>query len=159
MRRITNILKKFVIYLRVWTKFILIFLAGLAIIGFIIFVVYKPMYSVSLNGEFIGYTEDRSKLQKKLNNYIQSGDDKLVAFVEIDKLPEYSLCLLKKGLTANDEEIFNKVISSGISYYKYYAVLENNEEKYYVQSYEEADKLFPVWLCISTMLQIFTASI
>lgn len=141
MRRITNILKKFVIYLRVWTKFILIFLAGLAIIGFIIFVVYKPMYSVALNGEFIGYTEDRSKLQKKLNNYIQSGDDKLVAFVEIDKLPEYSLCLLKKGLTANDEEIFNKVISSGISYYKYYAVLENNEEKYYVQTYEEADKI------------------
>ncbi len=118
---------------------ILMLVVGLAIIGFIVFVVYKPMYSVTLNNEFIGYTEDRSKLQKKLNNYIQSGDDKLVAFVEIDSLPEYRLCLLKKGLTANDEEIFNRVISSGVPYYKYYAVLENNEEKFFVQTYDEAD--------------------
>ena len=44
-------------------------LVGLAIIGFVVFVVYKPMYSVSLNGEFIGYTEDKSKLQKKINTY------------------------------------------------------------------------------------------
>ena len=139
MITITHIIKNIVIYLRASIKVILMLLIGLAIIGFVVFVVYKPMYSVSLNGEFIGYTEDRSKLQKKLNNYIQSGDDNLVAFVEIDNLPEYNLCLLKKGLTANDDEIFNKVISSGVPYYKYYAILENNEEKYYVQSYDEAE--------------------
>ena len=102
---------------------------------------YKPMYSVSLNGEFIGYTEDRSRLQKKLNDYIKSGDSQTVAFVEIDNLPEYNLCLLQKGLTANDDEIFSKVISSGVPYYKYYAILENGEEKYYVSSFEEADSI------------------
>lgn len=139
MRTITYVLKNIVIYLKASIKMILMLIAGLAIIGFIVFVVYKPMYSVSLKGEFIGYTEDRSKLQKRLNNYIQSGDNNLVAFVEIDDLPEYSLCLLKKGLTSNDDDIFNTVISSGVPYYKYYAVLENNEEKFYVQSYEEAD--------------------
>ena len=117
------------------------FLIGLAIIGVIVFVVYKPMYSVSLNGEFIGYTEDRSRLQKKLNDYIKSGDSQTVAFVEIDNLPEYNLCLLQKGLTANDDEIFSKVISSGVPYYKYYAILENGEEKYYVSSFEEADSI------------------
>ena len=102
---------------------------------------YKPMYSVSLNGEFIGYTEDRSRLQKKLNDYIKSGDSQTVAFVEIDNLPEYNLCLLQKELTANDDEIFSKVISSGVPYYKYYAILENGEEKYYVSSFEEADSI------------------
>lgn len=101
------------------------FLVGLAIIGFIVFVVYKPMYSVSLNGEFIGYTEDKSKLQKKITNYLDSGDNKNVAFVEVDDLPEYDLCLLQKGLTANDDEIFDKVVSSGVPYYKYYAILDN----------------------------------
>lgn len=116
-------------------------LIGLAIIGFIVFVVYKPMYSVSLNGEFIGYTEDRSRLQKKINEYIKSGDSKTIAFVEIDDLPEYNLCLLQKGLTANDDEIFNKVISSGVPYYKYYAILDSGEEKYYVSSYEEAEAI------------------
>lgn len=102
---------------------------------------YKPMYSVSLNGEFIGYTEDRSRLQKKLDEYINSGDSKTVAFVEIEHLPEYNLCLLQKGLTANDDEIFNTVVSSGVPYYKYYAILENGEEKYYVSSFEEADSI------------------
>ena len=117
------------------------FLVGLAIIGFIVFVVYKPMYSVSLNGEFIGYTEDKSKLQKKITNYLDSGDNKNVAFVEVDDLPEYDLCLLQKGLTANDDEIFDKVVSSGVPYYKYYAILDNGEEKYYVSTYEEADAI------------------
>mgnify|MGYP007056206548 CR=1 FL=1 len=64
---ITNVLKNIVIYLRAWIKLIVVFLIGLAIIGFIVFAVYKPMYSVTLNGEPIGYTEDRGKLQKKIN--------------------------------------------------------------------------------------------
>lgn len=141
MRTITSIFRNIVIFLRTWTKLIVLLLIGLAIIGFIVFVVYKPMYSVSLNGEFIGYTEDRGRLQKKINEYIKSGDSKTVAFVEIDNLPEYNLCLLQKGLTANDNEIFDKVISSGVPYYKYYAILDNGEEKYYVQSYEEAEAI------------------
>ncbi len=116
-------------------------LIGFAIIGFIVFVVYKPMYRVSVGGEVLGYTEDKSELQKKITNYIDNGDSKSVAFVEIDERPEYDLCLLKKGLTANDDEIYNAVISSGVPYYKYYAILENGVEKYYVSTYEEADAI------------------
>ena len=138
---ITNVLKNIVIYLRAWTKWIVVLLIGLAIIGFIVFAVYKPMYSVTLNGDFIGYTEDRGRLQKKINNYIKSGDSKSVAFVEIDKLPEYSLKLLQKGIEANDDDIFNTVIGSGVPYYKYYAILESGEEKYYVSTYEEAEAI------------------
>ena len=114
-------------------------LISVAIIGFIVFVVYKPMYSVTLNGEFIGYTDDKSKLQKKIHNYKNSGDNKSIAFVEIENLPEYKLCLLQKGLSSNDDEIFDKVISSGVPYYKYYAILENGVEKCYVSTYEEAE--------------------
>ena len=49
------------------------------------------------------------------------------------------MCLLKKGIEANDDEIYEKVASTGIPYYKYYAILEDNEEKKYVQTYEEAE--------------------
>ena len=138
---ITSIFKKIVIHLRMWIKLFIVLLIGLAIFGFITLVIYKPMYSVTLNDEFIGYTEDKGKLQKKINNYINSGDNKTVAFVEIDTLPEYTLCLLQKDLTATDDEIFSKVISSGITYYKYYAILDNGEEKYYVETFEEAEKI------------------
>lgn len=102
---------------------------------------YKPMYSVVLNDEFIGYTEDKGELQNKINKYIKTGDSELVAFVEIDSLPEYNLRLLKKGLTANDEDIFSKVISEGTPYYKYYAILDNNEEKHYIKTYEESESI------------------
>lgn len=111
------------------------------IISFLIFVVYKPMYSVTLDGEFLGYTSDKSELQSKINEYIKSGDSQMVAFVEIDNLPSYKMCLLKKGLIANDDEIFESVISTGTPYYKYYAILENGVEKCYVQSYEESEAI------------------
>ena len=130
-----------VIHLRMWTKFIFVLLFSLAIIGFIIFVIYKPMYSVSFNGEEIGYTEDKSDLQHRINEYLKNGDSKTVAFVEVENMPEYKMCLLQKGLVANDDEIFDTVISSGVPYYKYYAILENNEEKYYVANYEECEKV------------------
>ena len=138
---ITSIFKNIVIYLRTGIKLLVMFLVGLAIIGVIVFVAYKPMYRVTLDGEVLGYTEDKSKLSKKINDYLDHGDSKSVAFVEIEEKPEYSLCMLKKGLTANDDEIYTAVISSGVPYYKYYAILENGIEKYYVSTYEEADAI------------------
>ena len=117
----------------------MVLIASLVIIGFLIFVVYKPMYSVSYNGTEIGYTENKSELQKRIDEYVKYGDSKIVAFVEVDSMPEYKMCLLKKGLVANDDEIFDTVVSSGVPYYKYYAILENNEEKYYVTNYEDCE--------------------
>ena len=78
-------------------------------------------------------------MQKRIDEYVKYGDSKIVAFVEVDSMPEYKMCLLKKGLVANDDEIFDTVVSSGVPYYKYYAILENNEEKYYVTNYEDCE--------------------
>lgn len=112
---------------------------ALAIIGGIIILVYNPMYSVTLSGEFVGYTKDKRELQSRITNYIRSGDGKIIAFVDVENLPEYKLCLLKKGIQANDDEIFSTVIDTGVPYYKYYAIIENSEEKNYVETYEEAE--------------------
>ena len=103
--------------------------------------IYKPIYSVTLNGEFIGYSENKSKLQQKINEYIEKGNGENIAFVDIDELPEYKLCFLKKDLPTNDEEIFNKVIEKGQVFYKYYAIRVGDEEKAYVSTYEEAEKV------------------
>ena len=53
--------------------------------------------------------EELSRLQEKINEYIENGDRENVAFVQVQNLPEYKLCLLKKGITPNDDEIFEKV--------------------------------------------------
>lgn len=135
-----NILKKVFIYIRNWIKLVsLIAVAACLIIGMVAFI-YKPTYSVSLNGEFIGYTKNKSDLQQKINDYIENGDGKNIAFVQVDNLPEYKLCLLKKDVQENDSAIFDIVKNSGTEYYKYYAILDEGEEKIYVATYEEAEQ-------------------
>lgn len=87
----------------------LIAIAGALIWAAIIFI-YKPIYSVTLNGEFLGYCEDKAEMQNRINEYMDNGSGENVAFVEINDLPEYKMCLLKKGITTDDDEIFQKVI-------------------------------------------------
>lgn len=134
-------MKKVLIKIRSSVKlFIIISIATFLIAG-IVFSIYKPIYSVTLNGELIGYCSKKSKLQTRIDEYIENGngDNPNLAFVEIESMPQYKMCLLKKGITTNDDEIFNKVISDGKSYYKYYSILENTEEKVYVSDYQTAE--------------------
>lgn len=133
-------MKKVLIHIRTWIKLITLTVIALTLIVGGIAFIYKPTYSVSLNGEFIGYTKDKSNLQSKINEYIENGDGENVAFVQVDDLPEYSLCLLKKNIETNDDEIFGKVKQSGTAYYKYYAIVDNDEEKLYVATFEEAEE-------------------
>lgn len=133
-------MKKLLIHVRSWVKVIsLIFIASMLIVAGFSFI-YKPTYSVTLNGEFIGYTKNKSSLQSKINDYIDNGDGENIAFVQVDDLPEYSLCLLKKDIQTNDDQIFAKVKEIGTTYYRYYAILDEEEEKLYVATYEEAEK-------------------
>lgn len=80
-------------------------------------------------------------MQKRINDYISSGNGDDVAFVELKELPTYTACMLKKNIETNDDEIFNKVTSSGTPYYKYYTITKNNEEKVYVASFSEAEQV------------------
>lgn len=137
----SNMLKKVLIHTRRGIRFIILFIiAAFLILGAVAFL-YKPTYSVWIEGEQVGYTEDKAKLQRTINEYVENGNEENenIAFVQIDKLPEYKLCLLKKGITPNDDEIIGKVKESGTPYYRYYAVAENNEEKLYVANFTEAE--------------------
>ena len=88
-----------------------------------------------------GYTNNKSALQDRINEYIKTGEEEHTAFVKIDELPEYQLCLLKKHNKSNDDEIFEKIKETGTTYYKYYAVTESSEEKLYVSTKEEAETI------------------
>lgn len=132
--------KKVIIHTRRGIKFTVLFLIAIFLIIGIVAFLYKPTYSVYINGAQVGYTEDKSGLQHKINEYVENGDgEQNIAFVQVENMPEYKLCLLKKNIVSNDEEIFNKVKESGTTYYRYYAILDNNEEKYYVSNFEEAE--------------------
>lgn len=133
-------MRKLLIHIRTSVKFIMLTILAITLIAGALAIIYKPTYSVSLNGELIGHTRNKSALQEQINNYIENGDGQNIAFVQLDNLPEYKLCLLKKDIQENDSEIFDMVKTSGTAYYKYYAILDQGEEKLYVATYGEAEE-------------------
>lgn len=136
-----NIVKKIVTYFRTSIKVITITtISAILIVGLVAFF-YKPTYAVSLNGELIGYTENKSKLQNEINKYMEGESEEGIAFRQINSVPEYTLCLLKKDITPNDEEIYAKVTEDGTQYYKYYAITDDGKEKLYVSKFEDAESV------------------
>ncbi len=134
-------MRKLLMGLRTSIKAISLFAVCSIIIITIVMSVYKPIYSVSLNGEMIGYCKDKAALQSKIFNYIENGNEENVAFVDISNMPEYKLCFLKRGIETNDDEIYEKVIGTGTTFYRYYAIALDNEEKLYVATFEEAESI------------------
>lgn len=134
-------MKRILIHLRTSVKFLfLIVLSSVMIVSLVAFA-YKPIYSVTFNGELIGYCENKVEMQKMINEFIENGESENVAFVQIDELPEYDLCLLKKGIVTNDDEILAKIKSTGTEYYHYYAITLKDEEKYYVSTFSDAEEV------------------
>lgn len=135
-------LKKILIHTRRSIKFTILFMISVFLIVGAIAFLYKPTYSVFIKGEQVGYTSDKSNLQHKINEYVEKGDGSdNIAFVQVENLPEYKLCLLKKDIVTNDDEIFDMLKNEGTTYYRYYAILENQEEKLYVSKFEEAESI------------------
>lgn len=136
-------MKKLLVKIRTSLKFIILVCVATFLIVGAVAIIYKPIYSVSFDGEVIGYCKNKAKLQNKINEYIEYGseDNDNLAFVSIDKMPTYKLCLLKRGKATNENEIFDKVVNSGVSYYKYFAILDEDEEKAYVSNFEQAENI------------------
>lgn len=140
--KIIHFIRKIVIHIRTSVKVISLVLIGLILILAAIVLIYKPIYSVTLDGEFVGYSKDKSALQAQINEYIKKGNEEQnLAFVKVENLPEYKMCLLKKDITTNDEEILAKVKQTGTDYYNYYTILQDGQEKLYVANYDEAQKV------------------
>ena len=137
------VLKRIFIYLRTTAKVVSIAIVAAIIIATIIILFFKPIYKVTVNGEEIGYCEDKKKIQIKLNDYMKNGDgtEENLAFVQIDEMPEFQLCMQKKGIETNDDEILNQIKEKGIVYYRYYSILLKETEKVYVASFNEAEEI------------------
>ena len=141
MFKILKNIKNLFVHIRSSIKLILIVLISGILITGIISIFYKPTYAVTINGEAVGYTDDKNGLQKKINEYMQGKEEENIAFIDIETLPEYSLCFVKRNNISNSEEIFNKIASSGTTYYEYYAITLKDEEKYYVTKTEAEDAI------------------
>lgn len=134
-------LKKIIIHIRTSARLIVLVLIGMFLIIGFMYCQYRPIYNVSVNGEFIGYCANKNELKAKINKASEDGQGGNEAFIQIENMPEYKLCFLKRNVNTNEEEIYNKIISSGTTYYKMYALVENGEEKLYMSNFEDAENV------------------
>lgn len=141
MFKILTAVKSIFIHIRSSIKLIILITIAVAIMAGIISFFYKPTYAVSLNGELLGYTDNKTELQQKLNEYMEAKEEENVVFVDVEELPEYNLCFVKREVSTNDDDILAKIEDSGKAYYEYYAIVEDEEEKYYVATREEAEEV------------------
>ena len=138
-----SIIKKGIIHIRSLIRLIIILCIGCFLIIGILAFFFKSAYIVTYNGEFIGYCDNKSKLQQKINLFIEKGDSSSpnIAYVQIDSMPKYEHTFLKRNINTNDNDIYNAVISTGVTYYNYFAIQLSGEDKYYVSTYSEAENV------------------
>lgn len=137
-------IKQILVFARKSIKLTILIAVSIFLIICAVAVLFKPIYSVTINGEAVGYSKDKSKLQSRINKFMENGEEgnnSNIAFVQIDNLPEYKMCLLKRNIVTNDDEIFEKIKKTGVIYYKYYAILEGEEEKAFVSDFSQAEEI------------------
>ena len=137
-------IKQILVFARKSMKLTILIAVSIFLIICAVALFFKPIYAVTINGEAVGYSIDKTKLQARINKYIESGEggeNSNIAFVQVDNMPEYKMCLLKRNIVTNDDEIFEKIKQSGVVYYKYYAIMEGEEEKAYVSDFTKAEEI------------------
>ena len=106
----------------------------------IILLKYKPTYKVTLAGQEIGYVENGTELENRIQQEIIEMEGKNIDFVSLDQMPNYELKLVNRTQETNEEEIYLALKENAKIMYKYYAVILNNETVGLVDNMEEAEK-------------------
>lgn len=106
----------------------------------VILIKYKPVYAVTLSGKTLGYVTEKSDLENKINEYINTKEG-TVALIDIEVMPEYTFDLVSKDEETKEEEILEEVEETAVITYKTYGVTVNGEVKTEVDTETEALEL------------------
>lgn len=111
-------------------------------VALFIYVKYKPLYKVTLNGKVIGYVESKGKMQEKINDFANNLEGNVTS-IKIEAMPEYKLELVSnvKESETNETEILAAVKENSEIKCRVYAIKLDGNIKASVNSMEEAKGL------------------
>ena len=115
-------------------------LAGLLIIASFIYIKYKPLYKVTLNGKVIGYVEDKGKMQEKIEEFANNLEGNITS-IKIEAMPEYDLELVSndKASDTQESEVLATIKENAEITCRTYAIKLDGNEKALVNTQEEAE--------------------
>lgn len=129
-------------YIKRLFKLFIVIAIGLFIVIGCICSKYKPLYKVTLNGEEIGYVENKEKMQEKINDFANNLEGNITS-IEITEMPQYELELVSgvKETETKEDVILAKIEENAEIKCRVYAIKLDGNIKAYVNSKEEADQV------------------
>ena len=128
---------KFIHYTKEVIKPLQIILLSIIFLTLIIFIKYKPVYSVTLSGEALGYVTEKAELENKISEYINTEEEN-IASIDIEVMPEYKLELTSRSEETEEEEILKEIEETAVITYITYGITVNGEIELEVNSETEA---------------------
>ena len=111
------------------------------IVATIILIKYTPQYEVSINNKKIGYVESQSDIDIYINEKVELEEGKNIAFIELENTPTFKLQLVSRNTEKNEELLRKEIINQVSIEYTNYAISIDGENKTYVASMDEAQKI------------------
>ena len=112
---------------------------GFVLVIAILLLKYKPTYMVTVSGEQVGYIEDVTEFEDRIQNEIIEMEGKNIDFVTIENMPSYEMKLVDRTQDTNEDEILVALQNNATIMYKYYAIILNDEVLSYVDNMDEAE--------------------
>ena len=122
-------------------RFLNLILIALVIIIGIAIIKYKPIYEVKLDGNKIGYVNNKKEFEKTIVAQIKNYKSKNVYNVEIQDEPEYALKLVSRNQETNEGEIVMAMQKDMIITYKYFDIYVDGQKVSSVDTLEKAQEI------------------
>ena len=99
---------------------------------------YKIAYKVTYNGKKIGYVTDKQEFTCMITNKVLNQDNENMELIVLNEIPKYSISIINKNKTTDEDLIINILKLKADVTYKLYAITLDGEDKAYVDTLEEA---------------------
>lgn len=139
-RSVQNIVKYIKYYGKNLLKIVLLLMISILIILAIICKKYKVVYKVTLDGETLGYVENKDNMQEMIETY-ENNVEGNIAFINIPNMPEYELEFVSNLEDTDEEKVLSAVEDSAEVTCRVYAIQLDGETKAEVNSEEEAESI------------------
>ena len=105
-----------------------------------IFIKFEPVYEVKLGDETIGYVKSKNEVERIIKEQVLKLNHECAVLATLDVEPTYKFILANRN-TANQDEVINTLSNEVTTLYRVYSINVNGENKSYVNTYEEAEKI------------------
>ena len=115
-------------------------LLSVLFLGTITLIKYKPVYTVTVSGDILGYVNEKSELDKELNEYINHREG-TIALIDIANMPEYTFELVSRNTKTQEKKIYDTIKDTAVITYRTYGITVNGEQINEVDTEAEAETI------------------